>query len=107
MEVYSLYLQVLKINIRSFLANSGSPMMVLEDGRSISRLSLTAERLFLKASLFPEECSQRSPNDAYVLGHHNRDILTNRLTAVIDMSLPVITAVNRNHLVTMVTGYDR
>ena len=39
--------------------------------------------------------------------HHNRDILTNRLTAVIDMSLPVITAVNRNHLVTMVTGYDR
>ena len=42
-----------------------------------------------------------------VLGHHNRDILTNRLTAVIDMSLPVITAVNRNHLVTMVTGYDR
>ena len=41
------------------------------------------------------------------LGHHNRDILTNRLTAVIDMSLPVITAVNRNHLVTMVTGYDR
>ena len=40
----------------------------------------------------------------YILGHHNRDILTNRLTAVIDMSLPVITAVNRNHLVTMVTG---
>ena len=39
-----------------------------------------------------------------VIGHHNRDILTNRLTAVIDMSLPVITAVNRNHLVTMVTG---
>ena len=43
----------------------------------------------------------------YSLGHHNHDILTNRLTAVIDMSLPVITAINRNHLVTMVTGYDR
>ena len=46
-----------------------------------------------------------------VIGHHNRDILTNRLTAVIDMSLPVITAVNRNHLVyqmvTVITGHNR
>ena len=46
-----------------------------------------------------------------ILGHHNRDILTNRLTAVIDMSLPVITAVNHNHLVyqmvTVITGHNR
>ena len=37
--------------------------------------------------------------NGYLLGHHNRDILTNRLTAVIDMSLPVITGYH--------TGYDR
>ena len=45
------------------------------------------------------------------VGHHNSDILTNRLTAVIDMSLLVITAVNHNHLVyqmvTVITGHNR
>ena len=52
-----------------------------------------------------------SPIVGSLVGHHNIDILTNRLTAVIDMSLPVITAVNHNHLVyqmvTVITGHNR
>ena len=35
-----------------------------------------------------------------VLGHHNRTILTNRLLAVSDMSLPVVTAVTSSYAAT-------
>ena len=45
-------------------------------------------------------CHKGPPNE----GLHNRDILTNRLTAVIDMSLPVVAVVNRLPLVTVVAG---
>ena len=36
----------------------------------------------------------------YCIGHHNRTILTNRLVAVSDMSLPVVTAVTSSYAAT-------